>query len=1013
MTEPEPTPKSNELLLQILAADRPAKQRLALLRNIKDELQDEPSIRMLLKAAREEKTLKLRIAFLDIALPVDITRLADRNGYIDEILYFASVEDEITLRRAALVRLGTLAAHDQRIEEVLIESLCCDLDPSIQSVCIQGLANCVKKSAETISRLLEFAKCSPRGLRGELIDLLAQLKFEEAQAGLSTFLHPSEDPDIRGQALTHLSEFPKLDAEVTRQIFEIVSANSNAELQQLAVRVLRDSTQINPDLFKAVFSLLSRFPGRTDLLEATRHRLASFPELLKILPDLFSSVPSAQTRFRILELLKDVPLVALFIKGLTDPKWQVRRMAIDCCKKQFADHPDEIGQALIEAAKAESVVVLREALARAFARRARRNTGIDRALIEWIERETEPRVQYALTLTLPAIPANGEHRAAILRAYRKIILEPFCDAELRKIVLDELGNFIYETDPELVEYLKVQLRRSASIEEVQVLYARLRAMQSDPAAHAELILELFYRFIGEYPLDIFSQWLGDFQAMAPHDEKIRCEIPYIVKLTGASWLLASAEIAAQKSTLLPALMELVRSEKTIEAVRLLEEAWKSHTLRKSDVIVFFKSLLPLRNAESVMNILMVMMARGGLVNSDVFDIGFAYLAENPQNGTYTGMMSDFLQGIDQDHTPMRSVDDRHPDLTIARKQDILYQKHVFEAFTQENLLKYWGDVPESFEFAWEAKDQNDWEYQKWANVANDWPVAKMFFALKPFDRIIELLAQPISPEISSTRSIQYFLLKKLYPEPDGPYPDWSALFLSLGTLFRNTRPQAPLRLLNDRCVLVFSTLWDRKFNRQPGVIRISPDLARMAAEIYVAVCERSDGFFGTSSKFPGVFPELPAGLDLQHLKAVWPFGPEIWEKLSNAYLNALPDEIKARELHTQALTAEEEGRFEECHSIYSELLKLEHTRYVKTYYSNLSYSKEDYDPANKQTEGNEQAAKYQYDLIMNMIEQKRKPASILHAIDLLLRKFWSTKFLTERRAELIALRNRLRADGLE
>src|SRR4029077_5985889 len=116
-----------------------------------------------------------------------------------------------------------------------------------------------------------------------------------------------------------------------------------------------------------------------------------------------------------------------------------------------------------------------------------------------------------------------------------------------------------------VNDLKTQLRRCRSVEEMETLYKRLRAAEPDPLAHAELLLELFYRFIGDYPRGILSDRLGDFQKMSGHDENVRRQIPYIVKLTGASWILGAAGAEAQKSALLAALLEQVRVDRTVEA----------------------------------------------------------------------------------------------------------------------------------------------------------------------------------------------------------------------------------------------------------------------------------------------------------------------------------------------------------------------------------------------------------------------------------------------------------------
>ncbi len=148
---------SDEALNSVLAADRPSAQRIALLQNLCDELRGEKAVLTLLAAAQKEKTLELRRAFLDHAAGAAITRITDRSAFIDGLLYFAAIEEEASLRRLALSKLGPLSAHTPLIEDVLIETLLNELDDGAQRIALDGLSDCAGLRPENLQKAIEFS----------------------------------------------------------------------------------------------------------------------------------------------------------------------------------------------------------------------------------------------------------------------------------------------------------------------------------------------------------------------------------------------------------------------------------------------------------------------------------------------------------------------------------------------------------------------------------------------------------------------------------------------------------------------------------------------------------------------------------------------------------------------------------------------------------------------------------------------------------------------------------------
>ena len=1005
---PAPAPNSSDALKALLAADRPTPQRLALLETLRGELRGEAAVLALLAAARAEQTLELRRAFFHHAAAADITRIADRNAYVDGIVYFATLEEEADLRRAALTRLGDFLAQGPLIEDVLLESLAAELDPAAQAICLHALLAGRGLRPENKAKLLEFVPRCPPKLRAELIELLVAFDASTVQAGLVVFLDPGETPVLRGRALEELAALPRLEPATLHALEALVLDEPSAALQARVAAILRDVKQLNPELFQILFALFLKYPDRVGLLEALRHRLASFPELLPELSRLFRGLRSARLRSRILALLEKTPAVPLFISALSDLSPQVRLAAIGCCVHHHAAYAAEIERAVLAAARVETLVSVREALAGVFAgATTRRAPEVNRELLAWLERETEPRVERVLARALPAIPLSSENGAAMLRVWRSILLDPATTAAQRDAIVAQLRSAALQDAPELAACLRLLLERSNSIEDVDTLYARLRELEPDAGAHAELILTLFFRFAGEYPRDPLSSWLKDFQALAPTHPAIREQIPTIVRMTGATWISSSADVAAQSSILLPSLLEQIRRGNWIEAGRLLREAWEHRTIRKNDMRVFFKKLLRFPGEEGLMLSTLVMMAKGGLITPEVFDLSFGYLQEFPRSGSYTSLLADFLQGKNQDSAPLRSFDAERVDLEPARQQDPAYRERLFAAFNPRALERYWRGVPEELEFIPQPDNWTNWEYQRWPDKGNAWVVARLYFALKPYDRIAALLATPVNPLVSSARSLHYLLLLQLWQNFDDklPAPDLDVLLRGIGTLIRTTAGRPSDALLHDRAVLVFQKYWTRQINSQAGGRAVAPDLGEFASDAYVALCGISAGFDTVpAKKFPAVFPELLQGLDPRRLETLWAFGADDWRRFYALYFEGSDADAAARECYEKAQAAEAAARFEDAFTLYDELLKsMAGTRFVTKMHGDITWRRDECDPSRPSSPAEDDSAKIQYAYVQQLIEQA-KFDSALRTLERLLKRWWRTPLVMEKRAELVALR---------
>jgi hypothetical protein len=150
------------ILAALLSNERTSEERLKSLESLQDFLKDEPVALALGAAAREERDGRVRRAMVQALLAVDITRFVDKEVYLDHVFHFAETEPESELRRLAVQRLAGLVSADERIQDLLVETLVYELNEDIQSDCLQAIERCPSKSAATVESLIDFARYAPQ-----------------------------------------------------------------------------------------------------------------------------------------------------------------------------------------------------------------------------------------------------------------------------------------------------------------------------------------------------------------------------------------------------------------------------------------------------------------------------------------------------------------------------------------------------------------------------------------------------------------------------------------------------------------------------------------------------------------------------------------------------------------------------------------------------------------------------------------------------------------------------------
>jgi hypothetical protein len=120
-----------------------------------------------------------------------------------------------------------------------------------------------------------------------------------------------------------------------------------------------------------------------------------------------------------------------------------------------------------------------------------------------------------------------------------------------------------------------------------------------------------------------------------------------------------------------------------------------------------------------------------------------------------------------------------------------------------------------------------------------------------------------SPLVPAAETLQYFLLRRLWRATTTTLARVSAM----GQLIEDIQGVAGLEPLYDRALLVFRNHW--------RLLQMG-ELAEMAAEVYLDLCDLDREFAPDAERLP----PLLEGLDIGHLEKTWRQGPERWALLA-------------------------------------------------------------------------------------------------------------------------------------
>ncbi|MGA3218097.1 MAG: hypothetical protein ABSE77_03300 [Acidimicrobiales bacterium] len=851
------TPDVESTLALVLAKDRTAEERIGSLAALSGYLADNEALVALAGAARTEGTASVRAAMFGLVAGADPSQLVELPEVVEVIEAFSALEPEPSVRLAANQCLGGLGPWHPSAWDVLAENLVYDLDASIQAACLNGLAKCTRKAPALVDRLVAYARQAPPALRPLLVEIYEQLGRDGFEAGLTALLDPLEDEALRRQVLSSLGRLPSLTLALTGPLAAYLQVEQVPELRQAALELLCAGAQSDPGVLSAALEAVVAVPEEAGLLRAFCDRLGSVPGAVDQLQGLFGSSGSTRVKHYLLELLAESASIALFTTALGDPSALVRAEAVSLCARRGREQTELVGSALARRIPDEPSPWLRGQMIAALANLGPLSAPLGDFVVGWLPREVAPDGRRALAEVLPQVALTDSNRPECLRAYLDVLRDPMFEPELKQKAAQRLRSFEYRGGPEMAECLAALLESATDAGDLQGLYEQLRSLQVAPDRMLALVHKLFYRFVGSYPQAPLDDWARQLADAASNDDGLRAEIPYLVGLTGATWLLGKAGAADQKSAIAPAILDAIHQGTFNEPERLLADAYEKRSLRKSDAISLFNTLSSYHATYPLVDALLEIFKQTGIADEGLLQRCLNLVTEFP-GATVAYRVTEYLKEMG-------------PGVPA-------WAGRLDEAFSPEGLKRYRVAVSEPDRTYPAAPD---WEhYWSGPGERRDWPVAELFLSQAPAEVVAGKLDLPLSADAwPAHRSLHCIVLAHFYAK------DRLAPFelAAIGRLARRTMPPSEAGLVHDRALYVYSGKWP-EFVRSAGGDPLDPELARMAAEVWVELCQRHHSLGpSTAVRDPAPLP----GMDLDHAQATWPLGLAEWDALWLRYAGYL------------------------------------------------------------------------------------------------------------------------------
>ncbi len=905
----------------LLSAERSTPERLNALQQLEPFLKTDEAVTKLSDALRTEETIAVKRQMLALLCAIDITRISDRDSYIKAFAFTACLDPERSLRYIAVQQLAALAPHINDVQEILAEVLMNDLDTDIQQLSIQGLYHCVQKTAGTIERIKAHIPVAPQPIRPGLLALVKQLQQPGAEELSVQFLDRHEDAGLRMEALHFISGMPSLTTATLTTLAGLLPAETDLSVRSAILQLFTGMRRVEPAVFRELFTALQRMPDLPELLQLVAGRLTAEPELANDFISLFQQTSSAGLKIRLLFLLQHHDRPDIVIAALQDANPYVREASLPLITRLFPQHQDQLEPALAAVLRTEPLLALRRAMVNVLLQTGRKSAGTENMLIELALAETDHQLKIQLAEAVSQLAVTDDNRQPLLQLFSEIIEGVWYPETLKQQVTARLHTFAYRDEPALKKSLSLLLEQAKNITEVNRVYQLLKTLEADFSQLAPYLFQTLYRHIAWYPQQPLHEWVQMLGKMADNNAAIRAELPYMISVTGATWLLAGTEKADQTGAFLPAFRQTMMRrngmQTIMEAQRLLTDAWNNRTIKKAEVTELYTMLLRTPKSDGFLQQLTDIMKTGKLVTPELVALSLDYIqVASDRDGVY--MVRKYLEQ--------------------AGFNDLAYREKLVALFTQEQYSKYMQFNAPQLHTKKRYTTLNDWEYSAWCCPYSQWPIAELVFTIEPGDLALNIFRElPDTPDTAAT--LPYLVLEHLFRNPVGSRPpsgtwanylyqdaDRFAQFLQL--LYNGYRSLPDGDLLRDRMLYTFWKKWNdyvQLLNGRP----VSPELADAAGYVYAGVCalaHQLDPDFKTK-QFPTVLKNMNSNIVQQN----WPWSTEQWEQFEYKYFPKRdPQQEAAEQLFQEAANALKADNLQEGLRVLKELLQhYPQTRLVK------------------------------------------------------------------------------------
>lgn len=884
-------------------------------------LKTDEAVSKLADAAREEETIEVKQYMIALLCKIDITRLENRDSYFKTFAYIACLEPETQLRAMAVNQLALLATHLEEVQDILAELLAHELDTDIQRTCIRGLGKVTRITATTLERIRTYIPVAPEPCRHAVLELVKQLPQPHAEELALLFVQPLEPEATRLNAIHFLAGFPALAVTSLSALVALLPAETSLPVKAALLQLLSGRRQVEAALMQALFSTLQRMPDQPELLQLAVNRLTAEPALVQDFIALFRQTTSAGLKIRLLSLLQHHDLPEITIAALQDAHPFVRETGLSLLSRQFAGHSELLEPALSAAVKTEPLLALRRMMVEVLMHTGRKSAATEQLLVELALAETDHSLKILLAETVTQVTVNDQNRKPLLQLFCTVIEGAWFPESLKQQVTQRLFTFAYRDEPDLKKSLVLLLQQAKDLDEVNRVYQVLKTLETDFSQLAPVLFQTLYRHIAWYPQQPLHEWVQLLGKMADNDATIRAELPYMIAVTGATWLLQGTEKADQTGAFLPAFRQtLLRRngmQTIMEAQRMLSDAWNNRTIKKAEVVELYTMSLRLPKSDGFLQQLTDMMKTGKLVTPELVQHSLHYLSvSDDRDGVY--LVKKYLEQ--------------------AGFADQAYREKLISLFTQEQYNRYMQYNLPQLHSKKRFSTLNDWEYGGWYCPYTQWPVAELIFGIEPGDLVFDVF-RDLPQNGNAAATLPYLVLEHLFRNPVGSRPpsgtwanylyqdaDRFARFLQL--LYNGYRTLPEGNPLRDRMLFTFWKKWNdyvQLLNGQP----VTAALADAAAYIYAGVCHmlrQLDPDF-KSKQFPAILKQMNNTI----LQQNWPWPAAIWEEFEYKYFpRPDPDQEAAEQLFQEAGKALRAGNLQEGLRVLQQLQqRYPHTRLVK------------------------------------------------------------------------------------